>query len=481
MKQQFKRDILKGSTLPLDGATAKAVTEEFFTYRKPETVNFSSAGRRMNHYMLGADPEFMFVTAPEYGGEVVHATHMGLRSALAFGADQNDRLVELRPAPSRSALEVLGSTLSELRWLYRYLAEAPDASRQHWIANAFHAGDGMGGHVHFGRKRSQRADEVAGLDGLAKTMRSAGMFDTVGWNRRSQGDQFHQVYGAYGDIRIQKHGYEYRTLPTWLDNPRLGFLVLTLTKLIVLDPDITAKWDPTSAKESWKKMQGLAKYYMGRDDDALLLYSMMDNAASFRFQGGDFKERWGLTGKVAGLPAGFVIPGFIEATKEDTADLYTSFTEGTGLRMRETQATWKTQVPEGYSWVPLQIEYRRRPNIGDILYDLVQHSDFGWHWNFDHSRDCVIYCPPWYDSKRLNAERGGIKVSHSNESRFHIRVGHDWRKGTNLAHLRKVLLSGLLPLWSVDSVKQDSHKAFSQQYRSKKVGKYSHAGLVGAA
>lgn len=474
MKNDFGRDLLKGEVLPFDRETSRRVTEQFFTYEQPAKLHFSPDGRRMNHFMLGADPEFMFLDR----GAPVHASAIGLKAGLAFGADQNDRLVELRAAPSRDAVKVLGSILAELRWLYRFLGEAHRSYT--WDARAFVHGDGMGGHVHFGRKRPHQDDEIQGLDGLARVMRSVHLFDTAGWQRRSEGDQFSQLYGQYGDVRPQKHGYEYRTLPTWLDNPRLAYLVLVLSKLVIIDPDITASWNNISQMMNhWELLQGLAKYYKGRDDDALMLYGMMQSPDTFRFAGGDFRLRWGLTGETKELPMGCVIPAVIEATEDDLTDLSAYLTEGTALPMRECEPNFRASIPKDYRWVPAQLEYRRRPNIGDIFYDMVQHSSTTVAWDFDN-RGCTIHAPNGYDRTALTKLASGMEVRASNGTHFVIRIGHDWRKGTALAHLRSVLYSGLLPLWKVDDVTAGSFKEWESTVKlvSSKKKKLKYASIL---
>jgi Phage phiEco32-like COOH.NH2 ligase-type 2 len=468
MKASFGRDILKGSVLPFDVETSLRVTEKFFTYSRPAKVKFSHTGRWMNHFMLGADPEFMFLTASELRQGPVHATTLGLKAGLAFGADQNDRLVELRAAPSRDAIKVLGSILAELRWLYRYLGDANNATVI-WNAQAFAHGDGMGGHVHFGRKRPQREDEIRGLDGLAKIMRAADLFDTRGWARRCEGDQFSQMYGQYGDTREQKHGYEYRTLPTWLDSPRLAYLVLVLSKLVILDPDITASWLKNPQPE-WALLQGLAKYYKSRDDDALVLYSMMDSPETFKFQGGDFRPRWGLTGSTKQVSP--IIPSVIDATPEDLTDLTNHLMDDVPLEMRETPPNFRDSIPSRYQWVPRHLEYRRRPNIGDIFYDMVQHEKAPFSWDFDNS-GCVITVPVGQD-KAVRKIAGDIVVTTGN--RFGVLIGMEWRKGASLSHLRKVLYSGALPLWKVDDVKDGSFAEWQKKIGKpkKRKTKYEH-------
>lgn len=475
MKTSYGRDILKGQVLPFDRETSARVTEQFFTFEKPSKLQFSGDGRRMNHFMLGADPEFMILTG---SGGTIHATNLGLKAGLAFGADQNDRLVELRAAPSRDAMKVLASILAELRWLYRFIH--PDYKHCGWHAPAFVHGDGLGGHVHFGRKRPQQEDEVQGLDGLARVMRSASLFDSAGWTRRGQGDQFGQLYGQYGDIRLQKHGYEYRTLPTWLDNPRLAYLVLVLSKLVIVDPDITAAWnEPQRGASDWELLQGLAKYYKGRDDDALVLYSMMKDPETFRYIGGDFRLRWGLSGETEPLAMSCVIPAVIEPTSDDFSDVVAHLTEGKTLPMRESAPNFRDSLPKGYVWVPQKIEYRRRPNIGDIFYDMVTHNEQPFTWDFDAS-GCTIFVPAHFDVTELRKISGDISISNNGSDRFMVRIGVNHRKGAALSHLRSVLYSGLLPIWKVDDVEAESYKKWvdSVMFRPVKKKTYKYASVL---
>ena len=462
MKSSEQREILKGNLGPVDSGDK---CREFFTYKPhPPAVMFSEVGRLINHFCLGADPEFIFTTPGM--DQQIPAAQLMLKPGLAFGADQNDRLVELRPAASRSAVHVLGSILAELRWLYRYTEEykrMTGTSDILWVASAFQFGDGMGGHVHFGRKRPNREVEIAGLDGLAKVLRTLGLFDSKGWDKRTAGDQFHQLYGRYGDTRVQKHGYEYRTLPTWLDSPDMAFLVLVLSKLVLVDPDLCAGWDERRA--DWSLVQGLAKYYKGRDDDALLLYSLLESPKRFAYIGGDFRKRWGLTGVVAKVDlTNTVWPTTMSPTSADLQDLRQHF-QGKPLEMREQPPNWTELLPKNYLWIPARMEYRRRPNIADIFSDLVEHKSMHITWEFDHG-DCSIGVPPHIKIPPLKKIAGDIQVHHN--SGYYVRVPQEWRRGPRLEKLRKVLRSGLLPLWTAETVTAESHLSFQPKHHKPK-------------
>ena len=161
---------------------------------------YATSGRHLNHFCVGSDPEFSFA---DLSGERVQAYDLGLRVGLAAGCDQNERLVELRPWPSTSVVEHVAGILTALRWMYRvYGKYVQDCN---WRAGAYFAGDGMGGHVHFGRKRPTRAEEIIGLDGLACVFSASGLFPIREWELRVRGDKRGQRYGLPGDTRLQRH------------------------------------------------------------------------------------------------------------------------------------------------------------------------------------------------------------------------------------------------------------------------------------
>jgi phiEco32-like amidoligase-type 2 protein len=456
MSINLKRELLRGAEVCLPPEKLDRLRQLTFGH---DDVPYEGAGRRMNRFMLGADPEFVFAN----GVGPVQAAELGLKPGLAFGADQNDRLVELRAHPSRSAVGVLASVLSELRWMYRSVPSTRDLM---WVSGAFQFRDGLGGHVHFGRKRqSLREHEVRGLDGLARTMRATGfLFPNKEWDRRAKGDAHGQMYGLYGDIRAQKHGYEYRTLPSWLDSPRLALLVLTLSKLVILDPEITQDWDPKKG-EAWDMLRGLAKFYRGRDDDAWLLFTMMGDAKLFAWAGGDFRPRWGLVGN--STVEEIVVPPSIKPCVEDCDDLMQLFLNGQAISMRETEPTFRHEIPNGYKWIIRGVDAGRRPGVGDLIPDFVtgdgDRPAVSFHFDADNYT-LQIQTPADYDHIKLrkqfaavpNPYRVRVDRSPLAVRNFSVHVGREWRKGWALHFLKGVLLGGSLPLWTVDGVQASS-------------------------
>lgn len=454
--RDVQRQILSGQKTEASSEVVKKARQSLFEY---SPVPFRGRGRRINRFMLGADPEFMF----ERHGEYLHASNFDLKPALAFGADQNTRLVEMRAMPSRSALEVVASILSTLRWLYR---TCPAVQSCTWRAGAFAHRDGIGGHVHLGRKRSQRAAEVRALDGLAFVMRQAGLFPEAEWTRRSEGDQFGQRYGMYGDVRAQRHGYEYRTLPSWLTSPHLAFLVLTLAKLVVFDPTITADW-MLVREDPWMLLRGLAKFYSGLDDDAWLLSSMMHRPELFQHNAGCFRARWGLSGEVDEL-RGLILPSVIEAAPADVEEMLVHFQEDAPLRMARVRPVpnWTHTIPSNYRWCMECCGLGRAAGAGDVIYDAVM-SRLGFAVSFDWSGDdnrLRIHLPRSYQlEKELKTVLPGARTDIWGENGFHFQLGKSWRKGRALDEVRRVLFSGLFPLWKVNSVVEGDYEKWQQR------------------
>src|SRR5581483_8667143 len=103
---------------PLGCAVSEQILESWLK-RLQKLPEFGPQRRYVNRFKVGADPEFVFVSSGLTRDEDsrVDAHHLGLQQGPAFGADNNGRLAEIRPHPSRSALRVCASILSTLRWM----------------------------------------------------------------------------------------------------------------------------------------------------------------------------------------------------------------------------------------------------------------------------------------------------------------------------------------------------------------------------
>jgi len=283
IKARLLQDAVKYGTTeikgdPLGVALEKAQSWLDNMYRLKPLLSTPTEPRLVNRFPIGADPEFAFLLESSGELEGIAATEMGFKTGLAFGADVNGRLAELRPKPNRFGLRVVASMLATMRWL-AYLN--PKTTYLIWKAGAYSQRDGLGGHIHFGRKRTSRGREVKALDKLTGTLYLANIFSKAEGDRRRKNTD----YGRLGDYRLQAHGYEYRVLPSWLDSPWMAFFTLTVAKLAVYAPELVIPW--TTQGNAERKLSALLAYFKGRDDDALIAYHALKRSGFPKFFGGD--------------------------------------------------------------------------------------------------------------------------------------------------------------------------------------------------
>jgi hypothetical protein len=233
--------------------------------------------RLINHFKIGADPEFHLV-AQHARRRIAAAEFVEAGGDGIYGADGSGRQAELRAYPSRSVLEVVTS-LGEA--LYAFYANVRPVRDLIWWPVPFAFGDGCGGHIHFGRMRKPlQKIEVARLNNVTRSLLDAMILDSEGQQQRVESTR----YGDYGDVRAQPFGYEYRTMPVWLQSPATAHCVLTAAKLAVLHTGAFPK-----TREHWALFFRL---YAGKDDDARLAqYAVQHTQCTVTC----CRPNWGLT------------------------------------------------------------------------------------------------------------------------------------------------------------------------------------------
>lgn len=473
VRREFERGRIKG--LPLEDCVAAYGCEqerkelwEARTLAKiacEEPPILHSLGRRMNNFCIGSDPEFVF-TRKDSNAKLA-ANDLGLKPGLAAGSDQNMRLAELRGWPSTSVVEHVAGLLSSLRWMYRLYPHTRDYS---WRAGAWYDNDGIGGHVHFGRKRASRPEEIRGLDGLAKVFKLLEVFNNVEWEKRIGGDNRGQRYGDYGDFRVQLHGYEYRSLPSWLCSPAKAFLCIAASKLVIFDPDITENWrnQPMTAEEALVKLKRLAQYYAGQDDDAWILKHLLarkGGLAQATLFSHDFKKAWGFDPRrdIPTTPPTSILPPCVRPDKQDCADVLNNVVGGVGLGYVEREPTFKNVLPGGYHWFyhsnPRNVA---RGGVGDLLSTLVFHKDYQVQ---------LLFADNFAISPALVAgwTKAEFDLAKHLIPEFRVMPGLDTSTGIWLPRVatlvdrirqtRAFLLNhNLLPIWTVENVTSHSYK-----------------------
>lgn len=449
-----------------DFATAKWTARVGTDLASPKLPILGTHGRRLNNFCVGSDPEFVFTH--ERSSHKVNAADIGMKPGLAAGCDQNQRLAELRCHPTNSVVEHVAGIMACLRWMYRVV---PATREYRWRAGAWFDNDGIGGHVHFGRKRPNRIVEVAGLDGVAKALQAIQIFPNKEWSRRQQGDPHRQIYGAFGDTRKQLHGYEYRTLPSWLCSPTKAFIVITATKLAVLDPELTAKWDRDylNGNTAMQLLTYLARYYAGRDDDAWILKYLLTGPNQLSFNcPADFKPMWGLPKlPVICKPTSNILPACIAPLASEVSEMTSHLLQAEPLSFVENEPTFKSAVPKGYTWLyDVGVANLNRGGVGDLTHDLVIPNvgscvlQFGERFSISHG-----LWESWTPKERakvrdLFPEFNSTTVEPSGTA---MRVTFDTRRDYNMLTVdgirrarQFVLKMGLMPFWTVETVKESS-------------------------
>jgi hypothetical protein len=431
---------------------------------------FSKPGRYVNRFKIGADPEFTFMV-PGKTDARKDASSLKLKQGPAFGADNNGRLAEIRPHPSRSVVEVLASTLATLRWC---AVLCPYAVTYEWHAGAWSVEDGLGGHVHFGRKRPNRRAEIAALDVISETLLDVGLFDADQQARRRAGDARRQLYGQVGDYRLQTHGYEYRTFPSWLDSPQLAFLTMTLAKLAVFEPGMV--WRFERGPKNTQRMLNLLRYYKHCDDDARLALMMMQDGRFVR--GGDFKSRWGIeaVAGIKGLPT--IVPMSIKPSREDVEEMFDCLIGKKPLGMRIPTPTWApTTPPRGYRMLIDNTTTIQRKGIGELCWDICySEHDHAMSLHRDTTpgmsmkKPISVYKPLW---ERLPNKE--LFSWHRHEPGWVSIHPQAIDKGKS-PEIRRMLLSGSLPLWKVRDVRPDSWEQWESYVKIAK--KFEYRGTV---
>lgn len=200
---------------------------------------------------IGADPEFVLLRRD---GRIVSPSRF-LDPHGAAGCDTvvvgrtvRHPVAELSPDPASDPAELAAHVR---RLLHRAAARItmPDLR---WLAGGMPVpGLGLGGHIHFsGVWLSNRLLRM--LDSCV-AFPLALVEDPAGRKRRPR-------YGGLGDYRLQPHGFEYRTPPSWLVSPMAAQAAFALGMLAVRELwPLSASYGTLPAEQP----ELVAAYYMG--------------------------------------------------------------------------------------------------------------------------------------------------------------------------------------------------------------------------
>ena len=358
-------------------------------------MEFPENPKLLNRFCIGADPEFIFGERnqpimddefPDDNPAYVYAEKFGMNTIEAFGADMNGRLAELRVFPNRFVLNVVASLLDTLRWMNEAY---PAVNKFKWCAPAIMAKDGIGGHVHIGRRRKDTNEFVKSLDMLVNVLSSTNIVDGVGHAQR----KIQTKYGKPSDIRPQPHGIEYRTMPTWLSSPWSAYLTLTLAKLCIFHPLSAAKLSKVP-ENNFLIIKNLLMAFSGYDDDARIALIAWERMGPPKYNSGDFKQAWGITKpQLKGISHGtHYFPPIIEPDVKSVRELFNFFTNGNPINYRVLEPAWNLyKIPAKIHRPLLAMHYAGIPEVVQGLLSYKIHVDF----RPGHSQNAIdIYVPP---------------------------------------------------------------------------------------
>lgn len=196
----------------------------------------------LNSFRMGCDPEFV---ALKSAGAPVNVNTIVAQPKGPFGSDHNGRVVELHPEPSRSVYVVV-------RNLRELITNGPLALQEYrWRAGGVYSWDycdvdpriagpgqvAMGGHIHIGLKNDtwiEKTAAIQAMDQLTRLMEQLELLPSGEMLRRRTSTP----YGQYGATKVSGADLhlEYRTMCSWLYDPKIAMLAMTGAKIASVFP-----------------------------------------------------------------------------------------------------------------------------------------------------------------------------------------------------------------------------------------------------
>lgn len=261
----------------------KKEREELVTKKLAERAERKEEGVVLNKFALGCDPEFV---ALDDRGRVINGAGLGQGEV---GFDHSGRVLEIRPEPSKGAYALV-------KKIRRLLG---DERLRNLRASKFRAGalagtDSLGGHIHFGFSPTLLTSNPKLIPALDLVTRLLEHLDILPTNESAERRRGH--YGKFGDVRTS-HGkdgtahLEYRTMASWLYDPKVAFLCLTAAKLAACDPVGTI--EALKGATSYSKLSDWVGNYRSKDTNAKRVYDKLTNHKQVVVDPSiDFRSRW---------------------------------------------------------------------------------------------------------------------------------------------------------------------------------------------
>lgn len=253
---------------------------------------------------IGSDPEFGLKFGD--GKQAKAYDYLSNSTSAEIGCDGHSDIGELRPRYGETPREHLNHVAVLMA---RVSKEIPEHIKI--TAGSMVAGDGIGGHIHFGNlghsfafKRAARALDYY----LALPIALIEVQKSAKHRRRQTG------YGILGALRPQTWGFEYRTLPSWLLGWGIALSILSIGYAVIdavkqrdcpsVPKDIPNPEDFYNCdkkalrpllgqiRKGWRKLPLYSEFRL----EVAFLNHLLMRKMEWK-EGQDVREAWGMKGK----------------------------------------------------------------------------------------------------------------------------------------------------------------------------------------
>jgi hypothetical protein len=234
----------------------------------------------LNTFLVGCDPEFVALNAR---GEQINVSPFFTTEEIGY--DHGGRVGEFRPEPTKGTYAL---TKKLQRLIKSDVVGRVGAAKLR--AGARIGRDTLGGHVHLGFPVPRANDgRISALDRVTDVLEKLDILPQAECSaRRGAG-----AYGRFGDARDSNGHMEYRTMASWLHDPRVAYLCLTAAKLAACDPKGTVDTLPAGA--SFNALVEWFRSYRSKDINARRALERVLSLGHKPLQvypDVDFRERW---------------------------------------------------------------------------------------------------------------------------------------------------------------------------------------------
>lgn len=290
--------------------------QEYIRWREQNTpTNIQPLGeddvpaKLINSWMVGCDPEFVVMDTK--GGIV--STDGILPHNGVVGYDHSGDVVEIRPEPAHGTYALVRRLQKEilhnehLKRLEPYKWRAGAYIRARVSRTGGERILTLGGHVHidmppvdYGEEPDRHKLRIDALDRVTDWLEKLDVLPSKECSdRRNDANAVRNHYGQWSDWRPAAAGsghprMEYRTMCSWLFNPKVAYLSLTLAKIAAATPELTLE-GLRKGQHSWPKLGTWLEHYRNRDSNVRrALEAMWDDGKKPLHVPVDvnFREQW---------------------------------------------------------------------------------------------------------------------------------------------------------------------------------------------